>query len=132
MCFIEQNRSERYEFGDNLEDYHPYFTQDGEDRDGNPNQYIANMTSGSVAGFKYFDIKEINEISLAARGKGRGIIKVSTSLEETDVAGVNINLDDEVNWHTLTSEIQVEQGRAALYFRYEGNRAIDFLSFELI
>ncbi len=46
-----------YEMGTMLEDYHPYFTQDGEDREENPNQYIANMTNGAVAGFKYFFVK---------------------------------------------------------------------------
>lgn len=36
---------------------HPYFTQTGKDREGNGDQYIANMRDGAVAGFKYFDIR---------------------------------------------------------------------------
>lgn len=33
---------------------HPYFTQEGEDREHNPNQYIADLGHGATAGFKYF------------------------------------------------------------------------------
>lgn len=29
------------------EEMHPYFTQDGEDREDNPNQYIANLRDGA-------------------------------------------------------------------------------------
>lgn len=36
---------------------HPYFTQDGPDREDSGNQYIANMRDGAVAGFKYFAFK---------------------------------------------------------------------------
>ena len=39
---------------------HPYITQDGQDRECNPQQYIANMRNYSVAGFKYFDVTDKN------------------------------------------------------------------------
>ena len=33
---------------------HPYFTQSGGDREGDGDQYIANLQNGAWAGFKYF------------------------------------------------------------------------------
>lgn len=36
----------RYEVWGKIEDIHPYFTQEGEDREDNPNQYIANLRDG--------------------------------------------------------------------------------------
>jgi len=49
------------------ESAHPYFTQEGEDREDNPNQYIANMCDGAVAGFKYFNMTNASSVSVKVR-----------------------------------------------------------------
>lgn len=46
----------------------PYLTQDGKDRESGPDQYIANMCDGALAGFKYFDLSETKEISVNYKG----------------------------------------------------------------
>ena len=46
----------------------PYLTQDGKDRESGPDQYIANMCDGALAGFKYFDLSETKEISVTDKG----------------------------------------------------------------
>lgn len=54
------------------EEMHPYFTQDGEDREDNPNQYIVNLRDGAWAGFKYFDIRQNSQIRISVRGNAEG------------------------------------------------------------
>lgn len=51
---------------------HPFFTQSGDDREDNGDQYIANMQDGSWAGYKYFDFDVEKEISVTIRGEAWG------------------------------------------------------------
>ena len=50
----------------------PYLTQDGKDRESGPDQYIANMCDGALAGFKYFDLRATKEISVAVKDDAEG------------------------------------------------------------
>ena len=97
---------------------YPYFTQSGEDRESDGDQYIANMQDGAVAGFKYFDFADgkISEIKVTLRGNGTGTMKVYTDLEKETFAG-------------KTEKIS---GVQPLYFRYEGSGAVDFTEFSLL
>nr|WP_099469417.1 family 43 glycosylhydrolase [Konateibacter massiliensis] len=111
---------------------HPYFTQEGKDRENNPDQYIANMRNKAVAGFKYFDIKGLNTISIRIRGEADGemIVSVSKSFA-TIAAAIPIRVIRAQNWVNFEAEAVVEQGITALYFQYRGNGSIDFKAFEL-
>ena len=52
---------------------HPYFTQSGEDRERDPDQYVKNFCDGATAGFKYFDFDGCaHGISVTVRGKAKG------------------------------------------------------------
>lgn len=124
--------AKRYEFGDELESYHPYFTQDGIDREDNPNQYIANMTDGSVAGFKYFSFEEVTTIAVTLRGEGKGLLFISTTEGEEPVATLLINVSNDKEWMTFTAPIEIDKGTKPLYFTYKGEGHIDFALFELI
>lgn len=126
---MSRTGAKRYEFGDILEDYHPYFTQEGEDREDNPNQYIANMTNGSVAGFKYFECKNSSEISVTVRGNGIGTMKVATSLDGDVVA--QIPMEQMKDWNEVTASLKLGEGVSALYFTFEGQGFVDFMSFEI-
>lgn len=121
--------AKRYEFGDIIEEYHPYFTQEGEDREENPNQYIANMTDGSVAGFKYFDCENIAEIVVMVRGECNGFMKVTTSLGGEVLT--KISLSQTNDWKEYRAAVGIKDGITALYFTYEGQGFADFKSFEL-
>lgn len=108
---------------------HPYFTQSGEDREHTPDQYIANMRDGATAGFKYFDFKGANEISVKVRGSGTGELIVSTSEDGEPVA--KIKLAPSREWATFKAPLSVPDGVHALYFRYSGKGRIDFDRFTL-
>lgn len=61
------------------EGMHPYFTQDGEDREDNPNQYIANIRDGAWAGFKYFAMRGgAGKMKVCTRGNACGELLVRT------------------------------------------------------
>lgn len=114
---------------------YPCFTQDGQDREDNPNQYIADMTDGAEAGFKYFDFGQVKEVCVKVRGKGEGRFIISqisgASSKDGNVCGtVEIQADSD-DWTVFTGELHVPQGKGPLYFRYEGEGTIDFYSFIL-
>lgn len=112
-----------------VEDCHPYFTQEGADREDNPNQYIANMTDGSVAGFKYFDIKDAARIAVTVRGTGKGFFRVTTELNGAEIAAIPLEAIDE--WKEFSAELKLADGVTALYFTYCGEGAVDFNSFTI-
>ncbi|MEH7097192.1 family 43 glycosylhydrolase [Neobacillus vireti] len=119
----------RYEFGQEINESHPYFTQEGEDREDNPNQYIANLRDGATAGYKYFNIENVREISVKVRGKGKGELHVSTSIDGNPVAQITISPTQE--WGIYKAPLQINEGVNALYFTYKGEGAIDLFSFIL-
>ena len=111
---------------------HPYFTQSGKDRESDPDQYIANMRDGSVAGFKYFSLGEAGHISVTCSGKGFGYLEVST-----DEAFSHLSAEVAVNPHgnereTTSASFSSEAGTLPLYFRYRGSGAINFHFFSLL
>ena len=126
---MSKKGAKRYEFGDIIEEYHPYFTQEGEDRENTPNQYIANMTDGSVAGFKYFNIEQAKEIGVTVRGNGVGYIKVTNSLNNEVI--VNIPIKAQNDWKSFVASGELPKGKQGLFFIYEGVGYIDFLKFEI-
>ncbi len=63
---------------------HPYFTQSGKDRENQGDQYIANMRNGAVAGFKYFEMGEANQILIEVRGTANGKMQISDQADFTN------------------------------------------------
>ena len=115
--------------GKNAKGCHPYFTQSGKDRDGDGDQYIANFTDGAMAGFKYFDIKEVKRVGVKVRGNAGGEMVVTNEPFGAPVATIAISPSKEAN--TFLSEYTGEDGVKALYFTYVGKGKVDFLSFTL-
>ena len=114
-----------------FEGAHPYFTQSGRDREGTPDQYIANIRNGTEAGFKYFDMTFTTGIALTVRGKAKGqlIVSFSPCGEPVSVIPVDINSKE---WTKLpAASVRGGSVKTALYIRYEGTGRLDFRSFEL-
>lgn len=116
-----------YEFGFEVDEFQPYFTQEGEDREDNPNQYIANLTYGSVAGFKYFTFKDATKISVKVRGTGKGEFHVSQLLNGEKDTSIPIDLKGK-EWVSFQAPFKIDNGVRALYFTYLGEGAIDMYS----
>lgn len=94
-------------------------------------QYIANMTDGAVAGFKYFAFSAARSVHLHVGGKARGEILVSVSPDiRRPVARIPVKVSGPV-MQTLPSTLEIADGEHALYFCFRGDGAMDFHSFTL-
>ena len=108
---------------------HPFFTQSGEDRETDGDQYIANMKDGSWAGYKYFVFDGEKNIAISIRGSGKGIFHVYTKRGNLPIA--RFDIEPTSDWKTYVSELDLLEGKQALYFEYSGAGALDFLSFTI-
>lgn len=108
---------------------YPYFTQEGGDREGGSDQYIANMCDGAVAGFKYFDLTETKEIIVNIKGKAEGVLHIST--EEYGVPAAEIPVVSSRKLQSLHASLKARAGRQPLFFKFKGKGSFDFVSFEL-
>ena len=110
---------------------HPYFIQRGKDRDKDSVQYIANMQDGSVAGFKYFDIQTVNVIGITVSGRGLGVMQVSTTPDFKKLCAEIPIHPEEQQEKTFSGMARLEHKVTPLYFRYQGEGAVNFWSFYL-
>jgi hypothetical protein len=112
---------------------HPAFTQDGQDRENDPGQYIENLRDGAAAGFRYFEFQDTSKIRITIRGKGNGKFVVRNGLKErTEKIIAVIPIKAAREWKIFEAPFIIEKGIHALYFTYEGSGAFDFLDFELL
>ena len=111
--------------------YHPYLTQNGKDGSPAAVQYIANMRDGSVAGFKYFRIEQLERICVTYGGCCDGVMQISASPYFEDITA-QIRVKTRGLSLNAFSAMQLDNGVTALYFRYQGKGALDFYSFELV
>lgn len=91
--------------------------------------YITNMCAGAVAGFKYFDCRNVKKIAIRTRGDADGRFLVRTAWDG-EVAGI-IELGRNNEWKTYCADIALPDGVQSLYFEYEGRGRMSFAAFEL-
>lgn len=109
---------------------HPYFTQSGADREENGDQYIANMTDGAWAGFKYFSFDgDERTISATLRGAATGMLKVYTKRGGSCIA--EIKIQPSVRFTSCSADFSIPAGVWPLYFVFEGSGAFDFQGFTI-
>ena len=112
-----------------IRDNHPAFSQDGDDREDNPNQYIKNLRDGSICGFKYFSYVKSTHIKVTTRGAG-GIFEIRTSPLGKVIAEIPLTEKQEYHESIPVEVTFPECDKLALYFTYRGCGSMDFLSFE--
>ncbi|MBR6469251.1 MAG: family 43 glycosylhydrolase [Lachnospiraceae bacterium] len=97
--------------------------------------YVSNMRDGSVAGFKYFDIKGLKKIAIHTKGYGRGRMEVYAAGRETPdkkelICTIPVSSKNTfIRWEGNAS---VKDGVYALYFIFRGESNLNLLDFELI
>ena len=109
---------------------HPYFTQTGKDRMENGDQYIANMRDGAVAGFKYFRFGGEKRISLTVSGVCSGIVEVSHTPDFKELIA-RLPVNAKASQVTVDGTFALQKGTQPLYFRYTGEGAMNFHTFEM-
>lgn len=108
---------------------HPYFTQTGTDREDNPDQYIADITDGTVIGFKYFDFNAATKITVKVKGTGSG--KFTVSATDGGDPGAVIDITPSEMYKDFSAPLSIKDGKSALFFTYNGTGKLDFTSFVL-
>lgn len=105
-------------------DLHPYFTQTGNDREGLPDQYIANMHSGAWASFRFFSLERTNEIGICVSGTGNGRFIVSNEDSGKEICVIPVSLNTDKKW--FFSQIVPQEGQTPLCFKFFGSGIANF------
>ena len=109
----------------------PYFTQSGKDREGDGDQYIANLKDGAWCGFKYFAFEKASqELILCVRGTGEGVIRVYHDRSSAPIGEVAVR--PSADWNEYTGTLSPEAGTQPLFLVFEGSGALDFKAFKLL
>lgn len=106
----------------------PKITQDGGDGDIEMG-YIANMRDGATAGFKYFDFRDLKQITLKTRGYAEGFFEVKTSWHGEVLGKISIGYTNV--WQENSAFVSIPNGKHALYLTYRGAGGANLLSFKL-
>lgn len=128
-CLMSREGAAPYRPKTRIGKNHPYLTQDGEDRESGPDQYIANMTDGAAAGFRYFRLNALQQITVTYRQTGTGVLKISGDPDEKPFAV--LSLEPSREWTEASVQIEARSGVSSLWFRYEGTGSMDFAGFLL-
>lgn len=98
----------------------PYITH------GDGKQFITNIKSGTMIGFKYFEFQGNHSLKVCTRGTGAGTFRVST--DETGSSQIlgEIAVMPSDDWTESGIEIKAE-GKLPLYLHYEGSSSVELL-----
>ncbi len=109
----------------------PYITEEADETgEKGLKPYIRNLRTGSAAGFKYFQF-EGTESRMTVELRGLGCLEVRADSPDPQ-AGTMVGSAavDSKNWKHVTTGLQVEAGKHALYFLVKEG-TVDFASFEI-
>lgn len=107
----------------------PCITQDGEDRECGPDQFVHNLIDKCVVGYKYFDLRKTTGITVTCRGDAKGQLTVRYSENGTPVAQLEI-LPQGSQWRRVTGTLPPGSEKSALYMEFEGVGSMDISAFE--
>jgi len=110
---------------------HPAFTQEGEDREDNPNQYIQNMVDGATAGYRYFDFGRAEKLTMKVRGTGTGKFVVRDERVGEPAVVAEVQIAPSETWAEFSAPLTIGAGKKPLYFTYVGEGSVDIFSFTL-
>lgn len=84
--------------------------------------YVADLSDNTQVGYKYFDFRNVQRISVTYRGAGEGILEVRTQENGNSIG--TIPIQPSLQW-TQTSGTFDLNGAHALYLRFHGKGRID-------
>lgn len=124
VCNLFNDKHARYVEGDA-----PAVVQEG--GDGTPNLgYIKQLTDGSTAGFKYFDLKNATGLCVKTRGYFNGTIEVRIKWDG-DVIG-SMPIDGTNIWTDRVCHFEALTGTYPLYITFKGSGTCSMKSFEFL
>lgn len=90
--------------------------------------YITNFNDGAVAGFKFFECRNVKKIAVFIHGYSSGKIKVKLDWSKDSVGEIDINSNNA--WDRYEIPVNIPDGTWPLYFEYEGTGNPHFKGFE--
>ena len=106
----------------------PRITQDGRDGD-ECEGFIADVSDGSVIGFKYFDFKDVKRITIRTRGYSNGTFEIRMAYDGEILATIPVG--NRNIWTEASTEVRIPDGVHPLYFTYKGTDAPSFGAFTI-
>ena len=91
--------------------------QDGRDGDEDP-AYLGAIVDSTTVGFKYFDMKNIHQISIDVRGYIKGSFEVKTAWDGKVLAQIPVEYTNV--WKHYSTPVDMPDGVQALYFTFKG------------
>ncbi len=124
-CNLFTNVPEMYVGGEN----HPKVMQDGRDGD-EEDGYIANMTDSATAGFKYFECQNVKKMAIKVRGYADGVFEIRTSIGGEVLAQIKVEYSNV--WEEYSFDIELPDGKQAIYITYRGNGNASLCSLQFL
>ena len=106
-----------FKFGHGKE---PFLTQNGKDREENPDQFIKNFNDGCSVTYKYFDLRETKSFGIKVDGKAMGKLIMKCGEKEI-IQEVVVNNEEKVVAFPVENGGEKEQ----VSFVYEGKGALN-------
>jgi len=103
-------------------------TQDGDDRECGPGQYIRGIRDNCIVGYKYFTFEKCRNVILTLRGDASGTLHIKTSEKGEDVTSFPLKLNAS-DWTDVSIPFSPERGKNGFYLEFNGIGAFDFLDF---
>lgn len=88
-----------------------------------------NMTDSATCGFKYFDCKDVKQITIRVRGYADGSFAVRTAWDGPVLATIPVQYTNV--WTDYTADVPIPDGVQAIYLTYQGKGSAALLSFTL-
>ncbi len=108
----------------------PYITQEEVIDMELPIQYVSDIKHGCLAGFKYFQIKDVNKIAIKIRGNAKGKMKVLIEDEGDSITEITVNCNSN-EWIICQNTLSISDDIYPIYFLFEGEGSLDILSFTI-
>ncbi len=109
----------------------PCISQDGEDRECEPGQFVRNIGNNCVVGYKYFSFERNVRAAFLIRGEAEGKLTLRIREDGESVSELEIKVHSR-DWQRLEGKFQARGEKCAFYLEYTGKGSFDLLEFEFI
>lgn len=123
ICCVLMSKDGAGVLGELDMDKHPYIALENE------TGVISNIKDGTVIGYKYFDIKGVDKISVRVKSTENGRFDIYTDLKQEPIASIEINKNDGYQWYE--TKMTLPNGVLPIYFKYVGDGVVTFSDFSI-
>lgn len=109
----------------------PYITQTGEDRESDPEQYVANIINGTTVGYKYFDFQTASVLTVTVLGKANGRLFVSHTDGGEPIGAATLALSSRERIVSIDVPLSPQKGKQPLFLRFSGKGSFDLYTLQL-